>query len=805
MTSAHDLRPSTWLASLLAGLTTWVTLLAWTKFAEHPAGFMVPILGGCLLVAVVGMLLRSARLPAVVVALVQVVVVLVWLNHREAASLALGGWVPTPDSVRGLVSAFQDSALASQAYAAPVPQSVPQFYPLLILAGSLTAVLVDFLAVGLRRAPLAGLPLLALYTAPISILDGGVSWLKFAAAALCFLSLIAAEEVQRLADWGDQVSSGAQTFDTQTTAVSGQAIWSSARKIGMTATGLAVVVPLFVPTFSAAFFSGGSGPGTGDGDSVSISNPMVDLKRDLTQGADVELVRVTTAEADPSYLRLTVLDSFDGNAWRPSTRDIPVKQRANGDVTRPPGLDRTVPSKQVPATLQASENFESRWLPTPYPVTSVEAAGDWRYDRETLDFISAADGQTTAGLTYRLVGLDLQPTARALANASPAPASVFTPFTALPRSLPGSVRTLARNVTDGTTTKFEQAVALQEWFRVNGGFRYSLDRASGNGTDELVNFLGNEKDSRVGYCEQFAAAMALMGRSLGIPSRVAVGFLHPENTGKNTFVYSSHDLHAWPEMYFGGTGWVRFEPTPQGRASSVPGYTTQRLPSADPSASSSAPAVAPNANRIDQEAAPDVGGGGGGSGSPLTDPVVVGAVIALLVAAVVLLGPRSARALVRRRRWAGATGAVALVEAGWSEIRDTALDLGLAFDERLTLRASGTELVRSFGRPGDDDALARAAHRGPDADPEATAALGRLISLVERARYARTLDPGSVSAEQVHTDVAACVQALRAGAGRRRRLVATWLPASLVAPTAFGRRVTRASGPVLEPGVDRAV
>ncbi len=490
---------------------------------------------------------------------------------------------------------------ASQAYAAPVPQSVPEFYPLLILAGTLTAVLVDFLAVGLRRAPLAGLPLLAIYTAPVSILDGGVSWLKFAVAALCFLFLIAAEESQRLAHWGHQLVPGGRIFDTQTTAVSGQAIWASARKIGMTATGVAVVVPILVPTFSGTFFGGGNGAGDGDGDAVSISNPMIDLRRDLVQGADIELVRETTTESDPSYLRITVLNSFDGTAWRPASRDIPVKQRADGAVTRAPGLDRTIETKEFDATVTASENFRSRWLPAPYPVASLRAQGDWRYDRSTLDFISAANNQTTAGLTYTLTGLDLVPSAAELADATPAPASVYTPNTALPRDLPASVRTLAKTITDPQRTKFEKAVALQQWFRVDGGFRYSTDRAPGNGTDDLVRFLSKGKDGRVGYCEQFAASMALMGRTLGIPSRVAVGFLRPEEVAKNTYVYSSRDLHAWPEMYFGGIGWVRFEPTPQ-RAGSVPAYTTQRVPQAAPSSSSSAPAAAPSLNRIDRQA-----------------------------------------------------------------------------------------------------------------------------------------------------------------------------------------------------------
>ena len=804
MTTLSDLRPTTWLPSLLAGLTTWVTLLAWTKFAENPAGFMVPILGGCIIVAVVGMVLRGARLPAVAVALLQVLVVMLWLNHRLAAELSVGGWVPTPDSVRAVLAAFGDSVVASNAYAAPVPQSVPEFYPLIILAGTLTAVLIDFLAVGLRRAPLAGLPLLAIYTAPVSILDGGVSWLKFAVAALCFLFLIAAEESQRLAHWGHQIVPGGRIFDTQTTSVSSQAIWASARTIGFTATALAVIVPVFIPTFSATFFGGGDGAGGGDGDAVSISNPMIDLRRDLVQGADIELIRETTTENDPSYLRLTVLNTFDGTAWRPSSRDIPVKQRADGAVTRPPGLDRTVPTKEFKATITASENFRSRWLPTPYPVSAVRASGDWRYDRSTLDFISAANNQTTAGLTYSLNGLDLVPSAAELADAVPAPASVFTSNTALPRDLPGSVRNLARSITDSVSTKFEKAVALQQWFRVDGGFRYSTERSSGNGTDDLVSFLSTGKGGRVGYCEQFAASMSLMGRTLGIPSRVAVGFLRPEQVAKDTFVYSSRDLHAWPEMYFGGVGWVRFEPTPQ-RAGSVPAYTTQRVPQAQPTASSSASAAAPSLNRIDRETDPTAGVGNRDQGSVLTSPLALSLLGALVLAALMALTPRTLRTLHRRRR-ASASDPAGVVEAAWAELRDTAVDLGVTFDDHVSVRVAGTDLLHSFGRPdGDDDSLGRSAHRGADADPDATRALHRLVELVERVRYARRLPEGAVSTDRVRADLAACVAALRAGASKRRRSRARWLPASLRTPASTPRGSARRGGITLEPGVDRAV
>jgi transglutaminase-like putative cysteine protease len=542
---------------------------------------------------------------------------------------------------------------------------------------------------------------------------------------------------------------------------------------------------------------------------VSISNPMVDLKRDLVRGADVELVRVTTSDPDPSYLRLSVLDNYDGNAWRPSTRDIPIKQRADGPVTRPPGLDTTVPLEEVRSTIQVSDAFKSRWLPTPYPATSVDAPGDWRYDRTTLDFISAADGQTTEGLTYRLQAMDLHPSAAALVNASAAPATIFTPNTALPRDVPGSVRRLAETVTAGKQSKFEQAVALQQWFRVDGGFRYSLERAPGNGTNDLVHFLGTGKDSRVGYCEQFAAAMALMSRAIGIPARVAVGFLRPDQVGPRTYVYSAHDLHSWPELYFGGVGWVRFEPTPQSRATSVPAYTTQRIPRSDPAASASARAPAPSLNRIDRSTAPNATAKKTGTGASGSHRALVAGLVTAL--ALVLLGllPRLARALIRRRRWRSATTPTAVVEAGWSELRDTALDLGIAWDDRVSVRTAGAELARSFGRPGDrDDALARGSRRGEQANPEATSALHRMVRLVERARYARTLPEDSGIEGAVHGDVAECVTAMRAGAGRRRRSRATWLPASLatsVRSTLRGAGRVHGGGMLGEAGVDRAV
>jgi len=175
-----------------------------------------------------------------------------------------------------------------------------------------------------------------------------------------------------------------------------------------------------------------------------------------------------------------------------------------------------------------------------------------------------------------------------------------------------------------------------------------------------------------------------------------------------------------------------------------------------------------------------------------------------------LLTPRAVRALVRRRRWEAADDAQSWVEAGWREVADTARDLGIAWDDHLTLRTMAASLEQSFGSPdgsaGTDGATRRPA-RGAQVNPQATDALHRMVGLLERARYARSLPAGATTAAAVEADVHACVQAMQAGAGRRRVLKGRWLPASLATSLAPRRHRSRRSARRLSAGqgIDRAV
>lgn len=723
--------------ALVSAAAVWATSLSWRAFTLDPRSYVWSLALVGLVVAGTGVLGRWVRLPWPLIAVAQL------LLGGATVSLLLTG-SPLPVGAAGTDLAQQVDTATHIVRTARPPVAVADGIAPLLLGGGLGCfVVVDVVACALRRPAVAGLPLLAAYAVPFSVVEGGLPWWGFALAAAGFLGMLVLGQADAVNRWGRRLgASGDSTTG------------SGAATLGAAATVLALVLPTMVPTLDLRLF--GMGPGSGDGTRIQVTNPLVDLRRDLVRGPDLPAVRVRTDDPSPSYLRLAVLNRFGDNEWTAGDRTVPARNDASGPLPSLLGVATWVKRTTHRYEVSVSSSFDSRWLPTQAPISDIEAPGDWRYDTRTMDFLAGDRGLTAAGLDYSMTSVDLALDSADLVGASASPGTVGASYLDLPDNFPRVATRLATSVTASAQGDFAKAVALQDWFRTGGGFVYDDGVPLRSSPGDLETFLTVGPDGRRGYCQQFAAAMAAMARSLGIPARVAVGFLRPDKVGPRTWLYSTHDLHAWPELFFSGAGWVRFEPTPAARAATVPGYTLDvgnARPDPEPSdlPSASRPSSAPsNAPRPREEQRTTADGATAQQGTSWW--WLAGAAAGLGALALAAAVPSRIR---RRRRTARlASGAP---EDAWRELRDTALDLGLPWHAGLSPRATEAALGQ----------------RLPDAD--ARRALERLREGLELDRYSARA-ASRVAPEDVETVRAAMAASVTDRAARR----AGWWPRSVL-------------------------
>ena len=754
------------LFSMVAALTCWVTLFAWRGFVSDSANYLAPLLTYAVLMAGLGALARWARVPVLLVPLLQLLLLGAWLLNQYGGH----GPLPTPDNLDALTEAFRHAVDSANTYRAPVPRSAPTVTPVLVAGGGACLIMVDLLAAGLGRVPLSGLPLLLVYSLPVSIVGSSINWIVFVLVASGFLTLLFLREDERFSQWGRQVQADPRGGDPTGFGVRTGSARSNAVAIGSTVTALALFVPAVIPELDVNLFSGGIGSGHGPG--TTIINPIADLRTDLRRGPDVPLLTVTTDDPDPSYFKIAVLGNFNGDAWTTGDRHLDDGQSANGQAMPPlPGLNPlVVDTTAYRYELSSTDDLDFTWLPVPEHVISADAPGLWRYDTSTRDFISGDPSQYADELTWTANGIVPDYDVDALASArTPADSALQDYYTSLPltgNTIPEVVRNIAADQTRDEGTKYEKAVALQNYLR-SDLFHYTTDVNVGNGSSNLAEFLSPE--GRRGYCEQFASAFAVMARVLDIPTRVVIGFLNPSNVGPDTYEFSSHDLHAWPEVYFEGSGWVRFEPTP-GNTAEAPAFTGEPVTNAPSGPTSSA---AQPSNDLPTSRAPSAPASGpdeafGSSESGFPWLTVLGTGAGLLVLLVLSLVPQLVRRRRRRLRWSLGTA-----EAAWAELRDCVVDLGRPWPAGRSPQEIGGVVAPQLAAL--DGSLRPP--QGRSANPEAAAALDRLVRAVELERYsgrALVVDPA-----ELESDVDTCTAALAAGVSTAQRRKARWLPRSL--------------------------
>ncbi|TQS30991.1 DUF3488 and transglutaminase-like domain-containing protein [Microbispora sp. KK1-11] len=747
-----------------AGLATAAVTVTLYPLFEGGAWFW-SCMGAILVTTVAGAVASRLGARPWVAPAVTPVAVLLYLTLVFTPDEAWLRIVPTKDSLVRLAELVGSGFDDIQQYAAPVPNN-PGITLLTTAGVALIALLVDVFAVRLRRAALAGLPLLALFTVPAAVVTEPIGWIAFVVAAFGYIGLLVTDGRERLSRWGRAVVVRRSSGSARGAAPDTERLALSGKRIGVTAIALAVLVPAVLPALSPdPLFGFGVGNGLGGGGgNIGIPDAIAKLGGQLRQQSNATVLTYTSSDDVPRYLRIYSLDIFDGSKWTLSPlRGLSEDRVSEGPLPPTPGLRPGVSVKRAEMRVTMSEDIDKlNFLPLPYPARQVDADGDWRADRSSLMVFSTED--EASGLDYRVVTEEPEPTATELRTAVTLPESER--YLQLPDGLDPRVAALARRVTADAATPYEAAVELQEWFTRAGRFTYDV-RASGSGAQALSRFLLRD---RTGYCEQFAGAMAVMARLLNIPARVSIGYTGGTKIG-DVWTVRTHDAHAWPELFFDGIGWLRFEPTPAGAGgqgtAQVPLYSLPVTPTDGPT---TGPSDGPSADEKDdggQSAGParpnprqldrDLDGTAiaADPGTPVAVKIGIGAAAALAL----LLLPAAARLLVRRRRLRRMTRTATGGHAAWAELRDMLTDLGMAGEPSETPRALGRRIGERYA-PG----------------PQAAESLTRVVTSEERLRYA----PTPSASGPVPADLRRIRRDLASRASRWRRLGAVLAPMSVL-------------------------
>jgi transglutaminase-like putative cysteine protease len=683
--------------------------------------FIAPALMAIVLVVAGAELANTLRFPALLVPFFCAALILGFLTVAFAPGGAHVFVIPGAGSFHTFAALARQGFSDIRDYATPVP-TASGLVLLTVVGVAMVALVTHLLAVTLGRPAVAGLPLLALYMVGSAVAPHGVGGWGFIAVVAGYLLLLASEGRDRVLRWGKVVAGG-----------SGESLGAprpgAGLRIGSLAVVAAMLVPAVLPYLHAHRFSsgsGGTGNGAGSGGQIATTfNPILRLRSQLDSSSAQVLLEVRTTDPNPDYLQLTTLDTYTDDSWVAS-RDLEAgaSARVSNGMPQPSlaGLSYYPVSDRISVVGRA---LSVRWLPIPYPATSVAVRGDWRYDISFATVFSAATTTASVG-TYRVQSIHLTPTPGQLAAAALRGGAGLAEYLQLPPNLPSVISDIARRVAGSQTTELGQAQALQAYFQ-GKQFHYSTQVADNDGVDALVEFLTK---THTGFCVQYASAMAVMARALGIPARVAVGFTAGTPQRDGTWVITTHDAHAWPELYFPGAGWLRFEPTPRADGQAVsPAYTVPAsaapAPGGNPAPGGAGPAAKPSPaaglphQLLRIRALPGVHDSATTSAAARHGSAGTGALLPVLV--ILLIGaavPAVVRRVVSGAR-ARAPAGPARAEAAWAELADRVVDYRLPWLPSDTPRRAA-------------DRLAQAAGWGPaECRP-----LDRLVAAVEVARYA---------------------------------------------------------------------
>ncbi len=258
------------------------------------------------------------------------------------------------------------------------------------------------------------------------------------------------------------------------------------------------------------------------------------------------------------YWRGYSYDTFDGREWKNTIDTTESIAQDQWPLKYPVlvGRRKVTLIYEVKARPNRVAYIPSMLLSLDKPASLVFE----KMDDGSLDVISTlANKPLNPGETFQAEAWISAPTITQLKEAGQDyPDWVRKYYLQVPSSFSKRVAQLAKEITAGKETPYDQTVAITEYLRSNITYEKVIPSPPAR-TDLLEWFL---LDYKKGFCNYYATSEVMMLRSIGIPARVAVGYAQGQyDDVKADFTVRASDSHAWPEVYFPGTGWVEFEPT----------------------------------------------------------------------------------------------------------------------------------------------------------------------------------------------------------------------------------------------------
>ncbi|AXV07424.1 Transglutaminase [Euzebya pacifica] len=499
-----------------------------------------PVIGSAVLALGIGWGSRRLRVGPVTHLAMSIIGLLVFVTIAFLPATAAAGLLPTLRTLDALRDLFLYGL--ELVTLRPSPTFAEAGLLLLAVAG---VWIIAYLADGMMfvlRSPLAAITAaLVLWCVPLAVAPGGESIVVPGLAMLGAAGLLLLlGNANATGTWGKAVVAGTSSARTGPVPPMGWAMLTAAAVCGVL---LAGALPGFQerPVYNVR---GGSG-------TTITTNPIVNIRDRLVATNTGPVLRVDTDR--PVYMRTTALDTFN------EREEWGIDGTIGGSNVRGPVADPpSIPTETVQVEVLV-EGIETGAIlaPTPYLTTEVAGsrASDMRYDADLATLTVPGDAPLVRGDRYRVTASLPQPDAEVLRAVQPDPAS---PHTELPANVPQLVNDLAQQIVTsaGATTMFDRALAIQDHLRT---WSYSTQPQLGSGSTFIERFINGQQ----GYCEQFAGTMAVMLRTMGIPSRLAVGYTPGTQGADGSWEVTNANAHAWVEVDFGELGWVAFEPTPR--------------------------------------------------------------------------------------------------------------------------------------------------------------------------------------------------------------------------------------------------